>query len=65
MISRITPDEMTQSPMRLEVTNRTWGADKSSSVILGLDPKIGSAPRAMRNAGCGRNRLSALRVRHA
>ena len=24
-ISRITPEEMTQSPMRLEVTNRTWG----------------------------------------
>ena len=25
-ISRITPEEITQSPMRFEVTNRTWGA---------------------------------------
>src|SRR6478672_704360 len=35
-ISRITPDEMTQSPMRLEVTNRTFGAVLGSGTRFGL-----------------------------
>ena len=68
-ISRITPEEMTQSPMRLEVTNRTWGdfggADTSSSVILGLDPRIGGAPRHVRDAGLRPGPPSTVRVRHA